>query len=175
MELREEKLPCWDVMRAVNLFSLAVVWFLMAVINTVLSDIWTAREVSVGVNFCWFSSPPISVFSRRISPSNSRMPPMISSCVAILSQFSPIYKSSNARNVKSGFPKCEESVQKTMLSHVIPSEMGINIKIVEKIDPLTDSEEINQKCRKNKISTDNGRSRRRFVPCNLSKPKLRTQ
>ena len=44
-----------------------------------------------------------------------------------------------------------------MLSHMILSEMEINIKIVEKIDPLTDSEEINQKCRKNKISTDNGR------------------
>ena len=44
-----------------------------------------------------------------------------------------------------------------MLYPVIPSEMDTNIKIVEKIDPLTDSEDINQNSGNKQIPPDNGR------------------
>ena len=55
------------------------------------------------------------------------------------------------------FSKCEGNVRKTMLYPVIPSEMDTNIKIVEKIDPWTDSEEINQNSGNNQIPPDYGR------------------
>jgi hypothetical protein len=54
-------------------------------------------------------------------------------------------------------PKCEGNVRKTMLYPVIPSEMDTNIKIVEKIDPLTDSEGTNQNSGNKQIPPDYGR------------------
>ena len=44
-----------------------------------------------------------------------------------------------------------------MLYPVIPSEMDTNIKIVEKIEPLTDSGKGNQNAGNKQIPPDNGR------------------
>ena len=44
-----------------------------------------------------------------------------------------------------------------MHSPVIPSQMDTNIKIVENVEPLTDSEEINQNSGNKQIPPDYGR------------------
>ena len=145
MEMRETNLPCWELMRAVNVFCLAI-------ISAVSEEIWSPRYFLSSLSFVSFNcvlSPSIETLSFRIS---SR----ISSRVAIASQFSPICQSSKSRKWNLASQMRRECSKNNTLSRY-PKPNGYKYQNRWKNWPLGRFCEWQSKCRKYQIPPDNGR------------------